>query len=243
MTNEIATIVLDRTGLPLTTVNLDLSIQSCNPLKDALKFRPATPRGGYQMWAKRLAHVTGILLVVTACHKRAGFEPLPGVATLPAPPVVAFPLPRVEPLPDPSVVIPPPVAPSPAAVALEQADRSFSAGAYDEAARAYENYLRLLSPGCPCDQEMFRLGLSYALRRNPKPDWQRTTVVLNQLIREYPSSSFTALAKLILDLRSKLNHLAADTAVNTKQRDERIRQLTTELDRLKKIDSDRGKRP
>ena len=195
------------------------------------------------MWAKRLAaHVAGTLLILTACHKRAP-EALPLVAALPAPPVVAFPLPRVEPLPGESVVIPPPAAPSPAAAALEQANRSFSAGAYDQAARAYENYLRLLPPGCSCDQELFRLGLSYVLRRSPNPDWQRTTVVFNQLVREYPGSSFTPQAKLILELRSKLNHLAADTALTTKQRDERIRQLNNELDRLKKIDSDRRKRP
>jgi hypothetical protein len=194
------------------------------------------------MWAKRLAHATGALLVVTACHKRAPVDPLPGVAALPAPPTVAVPLPRVEPLPDLLVVIPAPVAPSPAAAALEQADRSFSSGAYDEAARAYENYLKLV-PGCACDQELFRLGLSYALRRSPNPDWQRTTVVLKQLVRDYPNSSFTPLASLILDLRTKLNRLAADTAENTKQRDDRIRQLNIELDRLKKIDSDRRKRP
>jgi hypothetical protein len=195
------------------------------------------------MWAKRLAaYATSALLVVTACHKRAG-EAFPRAVALPPPPVVAVPLPRVEPLPDLLVVIPPPVAPSPAAAALEQADRSFSAGAYDEAARAYEMYLRLVPPSCPCDQELFRLGLSYALRPTPNPDWQRTTLVLKQLVREYPTSSFTPLANLILDLRSKLNRLAADTAQNTKQRDERIRQLNIELDRLKKIDSDRRKRP
>jgi hypothetical protein len=196
------------------------------------------------MSAKRLAaHIIGTLLVVTACHKRAPVEPLPRVVALPAPPEVTFPLPRVEALPEPKVVVPPPVAPSPAAAALEQADRSFSAGAYDEAARAYENYLRLVPPNRPYDQELFRLGLSYVLRRNPNPDWRRATVVLKQLAREYPNSSFTAPANLILDLRSKLNHLAADTAANTKQRDERIRQLSSELDRLKKIDSDRRKRP
>jgi hypothetical protein len=196
------------------------------------------------MWAKRsAAHIIiGILLVVTACHKRAPVEALPRVA-LPAPPLVAFPLPRVEALPEPSVVVPPPVAPTPAAAALEQADFSFSAGVYDEAARGYENYLRLLPAGTPCDQELFRLGLSYVLRRSPNPDWQRATVVLKQLVHEYPSSSFIAPANIILALRSRLNHLAADTAANTKQRDERIRQLSSELEKLKKIDSDRRKRP
>jgi TolA-binding protein len=185
--------------------------------------------------AKRLAaHIMGTLLVVTACHKRPPAVTLPQLVALPAPPVVVL----------------APAAPSAAVAALEQADRSFSAGVYDVAARAYEDYLRLLPPGCPCDQELFRLGLSYVLRRSPNPDWQRATAVLKQLVHEYPNSSSAAPANLILALRSEVNHLAADTAANTKQRDERIRQLSSELDRLsseldrlKKIDSNRRTRP
>ena len=155
----------------------------------------------------------------------------------------------LEALPGAPLVLPPPVVRSPAAAELEQADRSFGAGIYDEAAQAYENYLRLLPPGCPCDQELFRLGLSYVLR-NPNSDWLRATAVLKQIVHEYPYSSFVAPANLILALRSELNHLAGDTAASAKLRDERIRQLSSELDRLsseldrlKKIDSGRRKRP
>jgi len=126
---------------------------------------------------------------------------------------------------------------------LEQADRWFKAGVYDESAQAYEKYLRLQPTGCPCEQELLRLALSYVLRRSPRPDWQRATSVLKQLVEEYPNSSFTASASLILALRSQLDHLTVDAAVSTKQRDEQIRQLSSELDRLKKIDSDRMKRP
>jgi len=46
-------------------------------------------------------------------------------------------------------------------------------------------------------------------------------------------------ANLILSLRAEIDQVAADS----KQRDLRIKQLTTELDRLKKIDADRRKRP
>ena len=202
------------------------------------------------MWAKLLAaHIMGTLLIVTACQKRPPVVAFPAVAVLPAPPAVAFPPLRVEALPGAPLVLPPPVVRSPAAAELEQADRSFGAGIYDEAAQAYENYLRLLPPGCPCDQELFRLGLSYVLR-NPNSDWLRATAVLKQIVHEYPYSSFVAPANLILALRSELNHLAGDTAASAKLRDERIRQLSSELERLsselerlKRIDSGRRKRP
>jgi len=191
----------------------------------------------------------GALLVVTGCQKHTTAVAVPRVV-LPAPPKVALPPPRVVALLEPTVVVPAPASPTPEVAALEQADRSFIAGVYDEAARAYEDYLRLLPPGCPCDQELFRLGLSYVLRRTPNSDWQRATAVLKELVHEHPNSSFAAPANLILTLRTELNQLAVDTVANTKQRDERIRQLTSELekvtselDRLKKIDSDRRKRP
>jgi hypothetical protein len=198
------------------------------------------------MRAKRVtALLTGTLLFVTACHKRSpvAASASPPVAAVPEPPAVAVPPSPVVLLPHPSVVVPPPSAPSPSLVVLEQADRWFKAGVYDESAQAYEKYLRLQPTGCPCEQELLRLALSYVLRRSPRPDWQRATSVLKQLVDEYPNSSFTASASLILILRSQLDHLALDTAVSTKQRDEQIRQLSSELDRLKKIDSDRMKRP
>ena len=191
------------------------------------------------------ALLIGTLLFVTACHRRGAVtaSPSPSVAAVPEPPSVAVPPSRVVLLPQPSVVVSPPTAPSPALAVHEQADRWFKAGVYDEAAQAYEKYLRLQPTGCPCEQELLRLALSYVLRRAPKPDWQRATSVLKQIIEEYPNSSFTASASLILALRSQLDHLAVDAAVSTKQRDEQIRQLSSELDRLKKIDSDRMKRP
>ncbi len=197
------------------------------------------------MWAKCLtAHTILILLLVTACHKRSPIaaSAAPPLVGVPEPPVVDVPS-RVVLLPAPPVVVSPPTAPSPALAALEQADRWFRAGVYEDAAAAYETYLRLQPKWFSCEQELFCLGLSYVLTQNPKPEWQRATFVMKQLVEEYPNSSFTASASLILSLRSQLDHLALDAAASTKQREEQIRQLNSELDRLKKIDSDRMKRP
>ena len=164
------------------------------------------------MRAKCLATVVmWSILAVTACQKRV-----------------------------PVVVAPPaPALPSPAVTALEQADRAFLGSHYDEAGREYENYLRLSPSGGQRDQAMFRLGLSYALRANPGPDWNRAASLFRQLVDEYPNSALKPSANLILSLHSELDQFNAET----KQRDLRIRQLSVELERLKKIDSDRGKRP
>lgn len=132
--------------------------------------------------------------------------------------------------------LPPP--PAPAVSALDQADRAFTSGSYDEAARAYENYLRLTPSGAQRDQALFHLGLTHALRP-VSADWQHAAAAFKQLIDEYPNSPFKPPANLILSLHSELDQVAADS----KQRDQRIKQLTTELDRLKKIDADRRRRP
>jgi outer membrane protein assembly factor BamD (BamD/ComL family) len=150
-------------------------------------------------------------MALSACHKRV--------------PIAALP-------PAPS-----PATPSPAAAALDAADRAFSTGSFDEACRAYENYLRLNPSGEGRDQVLFRLGLSYVLR--PSADWQRGMLSLRQVVETFPNSPFKAPASVILSLRSELDQLAA----NTQQRDQRIRQLAAELDRLKKIDAERRKRP
>ena len=124
---------------------------------------------------------------------------------------------------------PPPVAAAPAP--LSEADRAFDGGAYEEAARLYENYLRTYTAGSQRDQALFRLGLSYVFRPGAAQDWTRASALFKQLTDEHPNSPLKPAASLILSLRSDL-----------RQRADRIRQLSAELDRLKKIDADRRRR-
>jgi tetratricopeptide (TPR) repeat protein len=163
------------------------------------------------------------LLAAAGCHKRT-----PVVASAPPPPPPPAPAPAPAP-PPPAVTVSP----------LDQADRAFASGNYDEAAREYENYLRATNSGGERDDALFHLALTYALRPAPGTDWPRAIATLKQLVEEYPDSAFKSQANLILSLRAELDQVAADS----KQRDLRIKQLTTELDRLKKIDADRRKRP
>jgi hypothetical protein len=137
------------------------------------------------------------------------------------------------------VAVSPPPPSAPPVSALDQADRAFTSGNYDEAARSYDDYLRLTPSGGRRDQALFHLGLTYALRPAPSADWQRAAALFKQLMDEFPNSPYKPPANLIVSLHSELDQLSADS----KQRDQRIKQLTTELDRLKKIDADRRKRP
>ncbi|HLH32282.1 MAG TPA: hypothetical protein VKY31_13845 [Terriglobia bacterium] len=180
------------------------------------------------MRSNRLILVFCILLA--GCHKHVSVAALPPAAPpqpAPAPTVVPFPVPS-----PPNVVIPPPPSP------LVAMDRAFAAGNYDDAARGYEEYLRANTKD-QRDHALFYLGLCYALRPSGTTDWTRPSSVLKELVDQYPNSPYRAPAGLILSLHSDLEQLSADS----KQRDLRIKQLTTELDRLKKIDADRRKRP
>jgi hypothetical protein len=152
------------------------------------------------------------VLALSGCHKRAAVRVAP-------PPV--------------------PAAPAPAVVALEEGDRAFLASDFEDACRAYEDYLRLTPLQDQHDQALFRLGLAYALRKTPRADWQRAASTWKRLINDYPSSAFKPPAELILVLYSEVGQANADM----KLRDERIKQLSTELERLKKIDAERRKRP
>jgi hypothetical protein len=137
----------------------------------------------------------------------------------------------------PVTALPPVASPDPAVVALDDANRSFIVGSYDEAARGYENYLKLDASGPRRDEALFHLALSFVLR--PSADWPRASSIFRQIMEDFPNSPFKAPAGLILSLHADLDQVNA----SAQQRDLRIRQLTTELDRLKKIDADRRKRP
>ncbi|HYR88571.1 MAG TPA: hypothetical protein VE422_31110 [Terriglobia bacterium] len=172
------------------------------------------------MRTKRLATIPFlVILALTSCQKKTARVATPPPVSTPSP--VSAPAPRTDSRP-------------PAPAVLERADRAFTTGAYDDAIRDYEQGLRLSPPSNEREQALFRLSLAYALR-STNPDWQRATMLLKQLVDEYPNGVLKPPAALILSLHSDLDQLAA--------RDQRIRQLTTELERLKQIDAQRRTRP
>lgn len=178
--------------------------------------------------------ILGLCLLLFACQRH--LQHLPIVALPPAPPPAPAPAPAPV-APPPAPVIPP--APPAPVSPLIAADRAFNSGNYDESARAYEEYLRANSSGKERDQALFYLGLSYALRPAATADWMKAEAAFKELVDAHPKSLLRPPANLILSMRSDLDQAAADG----KQRDQKIKQLTTELDRLKKIDADRRKKP
>jgi TolA-binding protein len=133
---------------------------------------------------------------------------------------------------------PAPAARQPAsagALAMTRANQEFSAGAYAGALKSYGEYLSLVPTGGQRDEALFRLGLIHAMPGDSRPDWQRATGYLSQLVAEFPSSPHRPAAELILALRKEATQLSAES----QQRDQRIKQLSTELERLIRIDTER----
>ena len=171
-------------------------------------------------------------LLLAACHKHV---PVAVVLTppppAPPPPNVRIPPPVVTPLPLP-VPTPPPVPP------LRDADSAFTAGNYDEAAHLYEEYLRENRTGDLRDHALFYFAMSIALRAPTPTDWTKFTAVLKELVDSYPESPLKPPAAMILSLRSENDQLNSDS----KQQNQKIKQLADQLQRLMKIDADRHKR-
>ncbi len=164
-------------------------------------------------------------LFAAGCHNKR----TPVVALPPAPAAA----PAAVPLPSPSAGNRPAAAvPGP----LQLADNAFAAGNYADSARNYEAYLQRQG-GDRRDDALFRLALSHVLV--PVPDWPRATIRLRQIVDLFPQSTWKAPAQIILSLQAELANLNADS----QKRDQRIKQLTSELEKLKQIDADRRKKP
>jgi TolA-binding protein len=175
-----------------------------------------------------------MVLALWACQRNRTVAlpppPPPRPATFPAP----VPIPAS--VPD---AVPAAATADPAVRTLEQADAAFVAGNYRGAATAYENYLQLSPDGDMRDEALFRLGLVYALPGGPSQDWSRATSYLKRLLDEHPASPLKAPATLILSLQADITNLTADG----ERREQRIRQLTGEIEKLKMIDTTRRNRP
>ena len=171
---------------------------------------------------------TGFILA--GCHGGARPMVVSAPAIVPVVVLVTTPVPVPFDIPD-SLPPMPPTSPSP----LEQAELAFTLGNYPEAIQTYE----ALPSAEQNDQVLFHLGIAYVLNDRPTANWVRANANLKRLVDEYPDSSLSPTAALILSLRSRAVQLARDT----KARNEAIQQLNIELERLKRIDADRRRRP
>ena len=172
-----------------------------------------------------------IALFAAGCHKN-----VPIAVLQPVPPPGPGPTPNPPPMRLPAQ----PDAAAPKlreALPLEQADSAFREGDYKHAQALYEDAFNDQRSEDQRDRILLTWGL--ALVFPPDANWRLGSEKFKQLIDSYQTSPYTPLAHLILSLRSEIERTVADK----RQAEQRIKQLTTELDRLKKIDTDPRRRP
>lgn len=170
------------------------------------------------------AGLLGLALLHWGCHKKPR-APLP-----PVPPAVAVPTPAPAPVPAPipSSIPNPPASPS----FFDVGETYFEAGDYAKAAPAYETFLRNDFSPANQDTALLRLAVIHALPASPLRDPAQSASLLQQLMKRFPESPLRPQAELLLGLQSEIDRLRTDVS----KRDERIRDLTRELERLKQID-------
>ncbi len=183
----------------------------------------------------------GILVGAGGCHKTA-VRSNPPAAAKPAPaPVAPPPVPVPENWPD--LPLPPSGLPAPPEPLLPRdfrdGETNFEAGKFVEAMRYYERYIQKDAVTQYRDEAIFKIGLCYTLAcasaECRAKSMERSQEQFRQLVTRFPKSPYAAEARFILALQNDIGLLRVDV----KARDEKIKQLTEELDRLKKIDLER----
>jgi TolA-binding protein len=174
------------------------------------------------------------------CQKKAPVkEPAPSeipqeAAAEPAPPAIT------PDVPYSTVILSPAPSPSPKTTStvinsFNLAEADFRAGEYQQAALAFASFLENNPESDIRDQAWYILGLSWALAGNSARNQRESEAAFKQLVAEFPESPYTDRAEYILDLKARINRLRAVVA----ERDETIKKLSEELNRLKEIDLQR----
>jgi hypothetical protein len=158
-----------------------------------------------------------LFLGTTACH-RGSRVAAPPPAPIPAP------------VSAPAVAVMPP--------ALRDGESAYNNGDFVRAARSYDEYLQSRPQASDMDRILFRLAVAQSMSGVPASA-AAGNETFNQLIRDFPQSPYVPPARVILSLRADIVRLQADQ----KTRDDKIKQLNDELDKLKKIDLDRRRTP
>jgi len=118
---------------------------------------------------------------------------------------------------------------------LRRADGLFAAGAYGEAAAAYEQALGGgRGEAREADRALLRLALVYALPESPVHDEERARALFTELTARFSSGPYRSQAALVLDLEARESRLNEEI--------ERLRRESAscreQLEKLKAIDVD-----
>jgi tetratricopeptide (TPR) repeat protein len=180
-----------------------------------------------------------LLLVSWGCHKKPAIPVPPPTKVAPTPPVEAAP-PAIIPLvTEPPKEAPLEPAPLPKIVAapssFDLGETNFQSGRYRQATKSFEDFLRVNPQSKDRDQALFHLGLSLALATDSSRDLRQAEAAFRRLIKEFPNSPYKNQAEFILGLQTQIDRLRTDV----RERDEKIKKLSEELQKLKEIDMQR----
>jgi TolA-binding protein len=110
-------------------------------------------------------------------------------------------------------------------------EMNFQIGNYGRAANYYEAFLKDSPKAKDRDRALYYLGLARAITL----DSGRAETAFKRLISEFPKSQYKNPAEYILGLQAKIEGLRTEM----KDRDEKIKRLSEELQKLKDIDMQR----
>lgn len=179
-----------------------------------------------------------LLLSIGGCRKRAA-APIPpttgpsSAKSETAPPAVT-----------PAVirpVRPVPLEPSPLSKTitgpntLAMGEMLFKLGSYAKAVHSFEAFLNDNPKSEERDVALFHLGLSRALLGDTMKEWRQAETAFRMLLSESPKSPYRRQAEYIIGLQGQIDKLRSEL----KDRDERVKKLSEELQRLKEIDLQR----
>jgi TolA-binding protein len=122
---------------------------------------------------------------------------------------------------------------------LQDGEKYFRSGNYKQAALSFEKFLALSPKSQEREQALFYLGLSSAISSDSNRGMVQAEAALRRLIIEFPRSPYRRQAEYMLALQSQIDKLRADV----KERDDKIKLLNEELQKLKEIDLQRRPRP
>jgi TolA-binding protein len=122
---------------------------------------------------------------------------------------------------------------------LQEGEKYFRAGNYKKASLAFEKFLAKYTKSKYREQALFYMGMSRATATDSSRDPLQAEAALRRLIVEFPQSQYRKQAEYMLSLQTQIEKLRADV----KERDEKIKLLNEELQKLKAIDMQRRPRP
>jgi hypothetical protein len=176
-----------------------------------------------------------VLLVSLSCHNRKVLVPSPVPAIpesakiKPAPPAITPPANTPS---QPATLEPAPLKKTITTTSsLELGEMNFQTGNYPRAAYYYDAFLKDSPKAKDWDRALYHLGLARALTS----DVGRSETALRRLVSEFPKSQYKNSAEFILSLQGQIEKLKSEV----KDRDDKVKRLSEELQKLKDIDMQR----